>query len=472
MEAENIISDQITRLEEFFQRMERPQSEDDDSGDDNFFGEHWKLQKPEELVEWSIGLVPMTDCLQFCHKFSNAPHFFALSADERIKAVQYSDGLVNISCETTTEPLYMFTLCIDYKLSKFNITHFLSTLQNTSYEPLLHSIENQVDKGLWGTEEKPLRVKALVTKITETIISLACETTLLKNEKRRLTPIDSRVVRLIEGDGSQGSAPASVSRTTLRPRTPASATRRATALNVTPSTSHGRRSSNLALPAPSAPRDEIPASLDFGEKTDYTAAKNTFESFWGECSDVFVFKVDERKDVNISQLDRAPQNWVIRELEQQGVNIIGHYLTHMPDLSMRQTLCVMPQNLTEKPTSWDAIKDGRFWIINGQHSVEASKSLQSSGLAEDRLSKLRVWRAFVVWTKDETLLRRISKFYNRCNHFDMFQPTWGTNVIGARHIWEKLGRPTHTKEATAFGRRVRNTRLKKNVDNDRKYKVC
>ena len=45
----------------------------------------------------------------------------------------------------------------------------------------------------------------------------------------------------------------------------------------------------------------------------------------------------------------------------------------MPDKSTRQTLCVMPVGFNEKPTEWKDIEKGRFYIINGQHSVEASK---------------------------------------------------------------------------------------------------
>lgn len=65
-----------------------------------------------------------------------------------------------------------------------------------------------------------------------------------------------------------------------------------------------------------------------------------------------------------------------------------HYLSYMLDLSTRETLSIMPQNLIEKPTSWDDIIDGNLWTINGQHNVKVEKVLQSSNLAEDCLPKL------------------------------------------------------------------------------------
>ncbi len=103
------------------------------------------VQEPKSLSEWSIGLLPMTNHLNFYHKFENSPSFFSLSNDKRIKDVQYTNGLVHISCETTTEPMYIFIICIDFNISKFSITHFLSTLENSNYEPLLRTIEGQVD---------------------------------------------------------------------------------------------------------------------------------------------------------------------------------------------------------------------------------------------------------------------------------------------------------------------------------------
>lgn len=134
--------------------------------------------------------------------------------------------------------------------------------------------------------------------------------------------------------------------------------------------------------------------------------------------------MNEKKAVTINQLELAPSEYIIRRLESKGVTLTAHYLSHMPDLSTRQTICIMPKDHTTKPTSWEEIKDGQFWIINGQHNVEAAKSLQDSGLHEDRMRELRTWNAFVVWSEDAKLLRRISQFYNRCNHFGMFQPTW------------------------------------------------
>jgi hypothetical protein len=73
-----------------------------------------------------------------------------------------------------------------------------------------------------------------------------------------------------------------------------------------------------------------------------------------------------------------------------------------------------------------------------------------------------------VWSKDKNRLWQIFVYYNQCNHFSMFKPTWATNVVRARFIWTKLSRPILPKSVTEVGRVARRT--KKNVENEVKCK--
>ena len=59
----------------------------------------------------------------------------------------------------------------------------------------------------------------------------------------------------------------------------------------------------------------------------------------------------------------------------------------MPDKSMKQSLCVMSVNETRKLErgDWDRIKNGEFYIENGQHSVSASKMMVELDLDESIL---------------------------------------------------------------------------------------
>ena len=88
----------------------------------------------------------------------------------------------------------------------------------------------------------------------------------------------------------------------------------------------------------------------------------------------------------------------------------------------------------EKPGSWDSMKDGEFYIINSQHSVEASKLMQSMDLDEDMILDFRKWKCSIAWTKDEEILRTISAYFNCVNHFNIFKPSWTTNILGAQQV--------------------------------------
>ena len=93
------------------------------------------------------------------------------------------------------------------------------------------------------------------------------------------------------------------------------------------------------------------------------------------------------------------------------------------------------------------MKDGQFYIINGQHSVAANKMMmeEGSGVSEEVRNHFRTWNCFIVWSLDAEKLRYISAFYNRVNHFQAIQPSWATNILGARSVWIAMGRPKHPK---------------------------
>ena len=71
----------------------------------------------------------------------------------------------------------------------------------------------------------------------------------------------------------------------------------------------------------------------------------------------------------------------MQALEQHILSSMVNWLAKIGDINQRQKICLTPCNynlrlLPESPTSWEDIKNGKFLIVNGQHSVEASKLLQ------------------------------------------------------------------------------------------------
>jgi hypothetical protein len=122
-------------------------------------------------------------------------------------------------------------------------------------------------------------------------------------------------------------------------------------------------------------------------------------------------------------------------------------LVQMGDINQQQRICITPVDehgylLKTKPRDWNEIKDKKFMIINGQHSIAASKELQVDGCGEDRRRALEKWDAIVVWDLDPVRLTKISKFYNSTNHLNHAQPTWENQIVSGSNIWISNGRPT------------------------------
>jgi hypothetical protein len=84
----------------------------------------------------------MSDWAYFVHKFKNSLTFLSISHKEKVREVLYeSGGRLNVHCETTMEEPYVFTISIDYKKAPFFLSHFLQSMENSRYEPLMKEIE-------------------------------------------------------------------------------------------------------------------------------------------------------------------------------------------------------------------------------------------------------------------------------------------------------------------------------------------
>ena len=198
---------------------------------------------------------------------------------------------------------------------------------------------------------------------------------------------------------------------------------------------------------------EVPQAHDPGREVDYKASTEAYKNYWTTCTDAYVFDIEERKKLSIQQLIPAPADVNIQSFEKRLASDMLHYLVHMPDKSMKQSLCVMPVNETRKPErgDWDRRKNDEFYIVNGQHSVSASKMMVEMDLDESILKHFLECDCYIVWSDNNEMLRTILAYYNRVNHFVAMKPSWSTNILGARTIWEKMGKPQNPKEATPVG---------------------
>lgn len=279
-----------------------------------------------------------------------------------------------------------------------------------------------------------------------------------ENKKRRDVLV-SQAIEVQDGGGSSSHIEG------IRTRTPKSVPSNMRKQIVQQTKSHGRVEKISSKPGPKKkkpltqrPTDTSP-QRDTSSLTDIVVNKrrgknlDDLESeveknlrFWANNESAYVFGKTWTFEVDIEKCEESPKaSMVVRPREEEGVKILVKYFATAGSVN-KQTICLMPKGCDKRPTMemWETkLKMGQFWIINGQHSIEASKRLVSdrSFKDENRKNELRTWSAFFVWSTDDLQLNDISSFYNESNNFDVFSPTIVNNILHARKTWEIYGRP-------------------------------
>jgi len=161
---------------------------------------------------------------------------------------------------------------------------------------------------------------------------------------------------------------------------------------------------------------------------------------------LYPFGVEKVFYVHIKNMMQAKSYQVTRPLDDAGVALMKNYLIQTPPAWPHHNLCLMPKlNKGEKwreGMTWDDIKNGNFLIINGQHSVAASRQIIGHKDTEKTLKdKLKIWPCTIVWTEDPSMTVRLSYTLNNSNSFNKFTPTWTTQIMYCRRVWVKLGKP-------------------------------
>ena len=130
----------------------------------------------------------------FVHKFTNLTVFLPISYIERVKDILFEClRTMLVHCVTTIEEPYMFTICVDYSKSLFDLTTFLKSLENYEYETFMKEIEDHIDRKEWLNKEGlPLSARSMALEVRQIIISLDIMTTTYKSMSQRMKAIELR----------------------------------------------------------------------------------------------------------------------------------------------------------------------------------------------------------------------------------------------------------------------------------------
>ncbi len=120
-------------------------------------------------------------------------------------------------------------------------------------------------------------------------------------------------------------------------------------------------------------RYQHPVKTAEGKDIDYDDCREELKQFKIRSAPMYIWGQDFTKEIDVDQMINAPIEFKYRPFHETCCkNLFEIYLTgiHPP----KQTLTLMPK-VDKKPCYFDNVKDGEFYIINGQHSVAAAKKL-------------------------------------------------------------------------------------------------
>jgi hypothetical protein len=153
-------------------------------------------------------------------------------------------------------------------------------------------------------------------------------------------------------------------------------------------------------------------------------------------------------DVDVYKCHQGTESMNTRVQEESGVWWQMNNIMNNPKAD-RQTICVTPKDPIVEVTeeNWPILRKGEFYIVDGQHSVEAAKAL----LADDNWKSplkptIRYWKALLVHSEDSNQLISISAFLNQTNKIKAFEASWTANIEAGRTLWEEHGCPPKERD--------------------------
>ncbi|KAG0562160.1 hypothetical protein KC19_9G122500, partial [Ceratodon purpureus] len=451
-------------LRHFFKPVPISDSDDDD-GDDSSTYEPWTFKDPTKVKNWTLRWVAHTPYLTFATIFKGEvddPE--VIDMDTKVtECDNKGKDQIKILCSSTGANPYLFSIVVDVAENLFNPISLMESLSNSPFEEIVSTMRQEILDRKWATKDgRTLGAKSLAWKLRNVVCTLALRATEAK-VKQNLGKSQVDVSRVTATGSQMGS------QQTGRSRGKAIVPSQSRGASATPTphsplkkkglekkTDKPKPKKDLLLSAEDLATSlnsvlgELPKVNKAGEILDFDNANRIYQNFFSHCQDEFVFKTNgqpKKFSVDVTRCKPAPAAWTIRAYEKRGMEEMKNYLVNMPDRGQKQTLCLMPDTKA-RPQQESDLEGCTFHIINGQHSVAASKSLIEDNASEELLRDFRRWDAYIVWTKDHDKLRKISAFYNRVNHLAPFKPTWASNILAARKVWERYGKPQKKNAAT------------------------
>lgn len=121
--------------------------------------------------------------------------------------------------------------------------------------------------------------------------------------------------------------------------------------------------------------------------------------------DLYVVGTKETYTIPIEHLYTTPADLNVRNVEQHKMESTMHFLIKMSNKDKKSTDCVFTKDKLIKPQAWKEIMNEEFYMVNGQHCMEASKQMQDKQDVDEKIRKFfNSCEYFVVWNEDKSMI--------------------------------------------------------------------
>ena len=305
--------------------------EDPNEKDENLIeGEYWEFKEPEKVEAWGLMMIPNSNNFAFTYKFKNAQCFLNLSFLEKVKDVEPdAHPTLRVKCVTTipeSEDQYHFAICLDSVNIPFAITPLLESLEPTPFRGEIKELERRIDNNEWkDVNGSSISWKKLANKIR----GLFRDFNILKGKLEK--QIEMSRARMVTNDSQgEGTSQASNLKTpqqlgsSCRPRNAKKSAEKAPEQkkNMQPKAQSKKITvvwtsevSEVAEPSYANEMASIPHFGATDKRPDYEEVSRVYKSFWTTCEDAYLFKLDDKKKIDISQLVEPLATFNIRSKE-------------------------------------------------------------------------------------------------------------------------------------------------------------
>ena len=373
--------------------------------DADSYGDLWQF-KPQ-ITQYTFGIAKQKGYVFLRYKIDNIPQFYTWNIKEKVESIEdHREHFIVIVLRevddsgNATSHNHSIVIDVRQQHGKFDVITLMAVLQGTDMESLYDNfISKQLLpwqegtarfvvkrlRGVWQT----LDIYAIViaAKATSTKKGIKCQPA--GAERGKTTPKRRR------GGSRPGSSRAEAQkRNPAQSRDSGEGTRKRSKPSGPKRTAEGEAAASSVTTAQTGTSRSLPLAEDF-EKFAYIQRE-----FWQNHKACFLFETEATR-VHINQCIIARDDFIIQTLQRSLVEDMKNTLVQIVDVKQLQKVCLTPVDknnalLNEPPMSWDAIKAGKFMIINGHHSITASQKLQAGGCGEPRRSELQIWDAYIV----------------------------------------------------------------------------